>query len=132
MTSVITDRETAICNAVPQVPTAERESVIESSQTVTFPVQSAITERVRAVIADLTPPAVWKEQPASLSKLASYAHKAAWTRRDAGFIRSLGIWWCRLVGLPVTVACRYLEWIAQRPGRAATVAALIVIFWLGR
>ncbi len=132
MTAAITDRETAICNAVPAVSAPEREPAATASQSVTFPVQPAITERVRAVLADFTPPAVWKDAPASLAELATYARAGAWTAQQAGFVRNLGIWWCRLVAIPATVACRYLEWFAQRPGRTLTVIALIALFWLGR
>jgi len=72
----------------------------------------------------VTPPSVLTDPPASVAELASYARWGAWTGRTDGPLRRLGIWWYRLVGLPVTVVGRYIEWIAQRPGRAIPVFVL--------
>jgi hypothetical protein len=71
-----------------------------------------------------TPPSVLSEQPASVAELAAYARWGAWTPRTDGFLRNLGVTWYRLIGLPTTVVCRYVEWIAQRPGRAIPVYLL--------
>lgn len=73
-----------------------------------------------------TPPAVVVDRPASLSELAAYASTGAWTSQR-GFWRVAGIWWFRLVGLPVTVAAYYGAWIAQRPGRALVLAVLYAL-----
>ena len=93
-------------------------------------------ERLLAFLAYFTPPAVLTERPASMPELSAYAHRGDWTKRKAeparkgvpeqkrGPVRTAGIWWHRLVGLPVTVVCRYVEWIAQRPGRAIPVFVL--------
>ncbi|WP_123678926.1 hypothetical protein [Couchioplanes caeruleus] len=72
----------------------------------------------------LTPPSVLAEAPASVAELRRYARWGAWTSSTAGLLRNLGIGWYRLVGLPVTVVCRYVEWIWQRPGRAIPVYLL--------
>lgn len=72
----------------------------------------------------VTPPSVLTESPASVAELAAYAHWGAWTSSTGGPLRRLGIVWHRLVGLPTTVVCRYVEWIAQRPGRAIPVYLL--------
>ena len=72
----------------------------------------------------VTPPSVLTEAPASVAELAAYAHWGAWTSGTDGPLRKLGIVWHRLIGLPVTVVCRYVEWTAQRPGRAIPVYLL--------
>lgn len=77
-----------------------------------------------AVRAYVTPPSVLVERPASVAELSAYAHWGTWTA-EAGVLRNLGIAWYRLAGLPVTVICRYVEWIVQRPGRSLVVFALV-------
>ncbi len=71
-----------------------------------------------------TPPHLFTDRPASIPELSVYARKGAWTARLDGHVRTAGVWFWRLVGLPVTVACRATEWIFQRPGRVAALAAL--------
>ncbi len=71
-----------------------------------------------------TPPQVLTDRPASIPELSVYARKGAWTARLDGGIRATGVWFWYLVGLPATVACRAVEWIFQRPGRLAVLAAL--------
>ncbi|WP_433732562.1 hypothetical protein ACQP2Y_46740 (plasmid) [Actinoplanes sp. CA-051413] len=87
-----------------------------------------LREQIRSGLAGikgyLTPPSVLTQPPASVAELAAYAHWGAWTSRTDGPLRRLGIVWHRLVSLPVTVVCRYVEWIAQRPGRAIPVYLL--------
>lgn len=108
-------------------PLVERGAGGESSQTGTFPVQSApargeqVRSWIRASVEYLTPPAVLTDRPASVAELAAYARHAGWTAQGAGPVRAAGVAWWRLVGLPATVVCRYAEWIAQRPGRAIPV-----------
>lgn len=80
---------------------------------------------LQAAKAYLTPPSVLAEPPPSYTELVNYAHHGAWTRHTNGPVRAAGIWWHRLVSLPITGACRYLEWIAQRPGRAIAVAVVV-------
>ncbi len=71
-----------------------------------------------------TTPSVLSEPAPAVTELAAYARHGAWTPGRFGFVRGCGIAWYRLVGLPVTVVCRYVEWIAQRPGRAIPVFAV--------
>ncbi|MGH3737132.1 MAG: hypothetical protein ACRDT6_16180 [Micromonosporaceae bacterium] len=88
--------------------------------------QTAHTQRDRwwdRQLADLTPPTVWSQPPASLRELSLYARHAAWGPQT-GFVRGCGIWWCRLVGIPVSTFAYYVAWIAQRPSRT-TVALLL-------
>jgi hypothetical protein len=92
---------------------------------------ATLREQVRAWLlatrAYITPPQVWAEPPASMAELAAYARWGGWTE-STGAVRRLGIVWHRLVGLPFTTCCRYVEWIAQRPGRAIPVYALWKLF----
>ena len=68
----------------------------------------------------------WAEAPPSLADLAAYARAGAWTN-PGGFWRGCGTWWLRLIGLPVTVVCRCVEWTVQRPGRLLTVLLIYVV-----
>lgn len=72
------------------------------------------------------PPSLLTEPAPSLMELSAYAHRGPWTKDR---MRTLGVVWFRAVALPVTVTCRYVEWVAQRPGRAVPVLAL---WWLFR
>jgi hypothetical protein len=76
--------------------------------------------------AEFTPPVVVAQPPPSLQDISSYAARGGWTG-EGGFWRRAGIWWMRLVGAPVTTIAYYAAWFAQRPGRAATVAALYAV-----
>lgn len=77
-----------------------------------------------------TPPELFTDRPASIPELSAYARRGTWTRQPYGPIRTAGVWWWRLVGLPQTVRCRLREWVWQRPGRAITVIALIKVLSL--
>jgi hypothetical protein len=70
------------------------------------------------------PPKLLTEPPASVAELSAYAHRAGWTSSAEGTLRRLGVLWFLAVALPWTTGCRYVEWVAQRPGRA--LAALLV------
>lgn len=98
--------------------------------------KSKVTDRdawrrfLAAVAVYVTPPSVLTERPASVAELATYAHRAGWTSQNSGPVRAAGILWHRAVGLPITVVCRYVEWIAQRPGRAVAAFGLWKLFVL--
>ena len=79
------------------------------------------------MIEEIDPPNVLTEQPSSVAKLRAYARGGSWTKSKSGAIRALGVGYWRMVGLPITVVCRYIEWIAQGPGRAITAFGL---WWL--
>lgn len=72
------------------------------------------------------PPALWKQPAPSLDDLSAYAHHGEWTSKK-GPLRALGIGWWRVIGLPITAACRRIEWVAQRPGRFLTVFTVFVL-----
>lgn len=95
--------------------------------------KSEVTERysVRGLLkiaqSEFDPPNVLTETPRSVKALRAYARQGAWTKRADGPLRFLGTAWWYAIGLPVTVACRYVEWTLQRPGRAVTA---YVLWWL--
>lgn len=109
--------------AAPQA-TAEPEnpgiqpSKLHAALTATIASSDWWKRMVKAGLAYYTPPSVLVDRPATVAELAEYAYWAPWTRAQAGTLRTAGIWWYRLVGVPATVTCRYWEWICQRPGRA--------------
>ncbi|MGC9670970.1 hypothetical protein ACNTMW_31035 [Planosporangium sp. 12N6] len=104
----------------------ERETAGEDSSL--HPDATTVRDRtrqaLRAVRAYLTPPSVLTDPPPSWAELAAYARYGAWTSRADGPLRRLGVAWYVAVGLSVTAACRYIEWIFQRPGRAIPVFVL--------
>jgi hypothetical protein len=116
-------------NGEPSAANSRQENGAESLQSPVDSPADEVTLRKRlcaglvALRAYITPPQVWAEPPASMAELAAYARWGAWTT-STGPVRRLGIVWHRLVGLPVTTVCRYVEWIAQRPGRAIPVFLL--------
>ena len=75
------------------------------------------------LVDELTPPEPWRHRPASLAAMARYAARGGWTGPD-GLVRRAGVWWYRLVAVPVTVGCHYTAWLVARPSRTATVAIL--------
>jgi hypothetical protein len=124
----------------PQVSTGESESTFEptlvqengekvsSLQSSLHFDLDTLREQIRSGLGGikgyLTPPSVLTEAPASVAELAAYAHWGAWTKSTGGPLRKLGIVWHRMFSLPATVVCRYVEWLAQRPGRLIPVFAL--------
>lgn len=76
-----------------------------------------------------TPPHPWQHRPASLAAMHRYATRGGWTGPD-GLARAAGVWWYRLVALPVCLCTHYLAWLVARPARALTVAALVLLAWL--
>ncbi|KWX04622.1 hypothetical protein TH66_00235 [Carbonactinospora thermoautotrophica] len=98
--------------------------------------QTALTQRDRWsgllgrlvgwLAGELTPPTVWADPPASLREISRYAHHGAWTT-ETGAWRTAGVWWCRLVAIPVSTLAYYTAWIAQRPSRTVVVTVLYVV-----
>lgn len=81
------------------------------------------------LVRELTPPEPWQHRPASLAAMWRYARRGGWTGPD-GLARVAGVWWYRLVALPVTVVCHYLAWLVARPSRALTAAVVVLVVWL--
>lgn len=57
-----------------------------------------------------------------------YAKSGGWTG-PTGVARQLGVWWYRLVALPVTVVCHYTAWLVARPSRALTATLVGLLVW---
>jgi len=84
---------------------------------------------VARLMAELTPPEPWQHRPASLAAMWRYAARGGWTG-PTGAARRLGVWWFRLVALPVTVVCHYAAWLVARPSRTVTAALVSLLVWL--
>lgn len=70
------------------------------------------------------PPNLLTKPPPTYTALVNYAYRGAWAGKPAGPVREAGIFWHRAASLPVTAVCRYVEWVAQRPGRAIPIYGL--------
>src|SRR5690554_2618393 len=70
------------------------------------------------------PDGPWRQVRASESE-ADLAGKDIRTRLPAS--RVAGIWWFRLVALPICTITHYLAWLVARPSRTATVALLALV-----
>lgn len=75
-----------------------------------------------------TPPSVLTARPESVTELRRYPREGDWLLARIGPLRTLAVAYWRTVGLPITVACRYVEWVAQRPGRALLAYGLWRLF----
>ncbi|WP_066890752.1 hypothetical protein [Carbonactinospora thermoautotrophica] len=108
-------------NAAPRAPARAKDTE-----------QTALTHRDRwsglldRLAGELTPPTVWADRPASLREISRYARHGAWTT-ETGAWRTAGVWWCRLVAIPVSTLAYYTAWIAQRPSRTVVVTVLYVV-----
>lgn len=76
-----------------------------------------------------TPPEPWRHRPASLAAMCRYAARGGWTGPD-GPARRAGVWWYRLVAVPVCLVTHYLAWLVARPSRALTAAVVVLLLWL--
>lgn len=70
------------------------------------------------------PPEIWDTDRPSLAKVAARAKRGGWTKTD-GTVRRAGIAYFRLVYVPTAAACRYLDWIVERPSRLAVALAVL-------
>lgn len=55
--------------------------------------------------------------------MARYARRGGWAGPQ-GAARRAGVWWFRLVAVPVTVLAHYAAWTVARPSRTAAVVVL--------
>ena len=78
---------------------------------------------------ELTPPEPWQHRPASLAAMWRYAARGGWTGPE-GLARQVGIWWYRLVALPVCLITHYTAWLVARPSRTLTAALVALLVWL--
>lgn len=106
-----------------QVDPAEREMTPESPE----PRKSALTlsdigPRVRTYF---TPPSILTDVPESIPAKRRYARAGDWTTSVNGPVRKAGVGYWRLVALPMSAVTGYVQWIADRPGRAL----IIYVIW---
>ncbi|PRX92015.1 hypothetical protein [Allonocardiopsis opalescens] len=87
-----------------------------------------LKDRARGVVATWTPPEIWAESRPSLRDIHTYATKGDWTSAT-GRARTAGVWYGRLVAIPVTAGAYYLAWLAERPSRAIATLVLLVCLW---
>lgn len=131
-----TDSETAFSAPHPEAGGSERDSTriargaresVYQTAPETAPTNDTQRDRRRGgwgrLVDQLTPPEPWSHRPASLAAMARYAARGGWTGPE-GLPRRLGVWWYRLVVVPVTLVCHYTAWIVARPSR--TVVTVVV------
>jgi len=126
-----THGETADRGAVPDLrPAAEgstrtrahpRARVETAPETAPPPVTQR--DRRGRLLDQFMPPEPWTHRPASLRAMARYARRGGWTG-PAGAARRLGVWWFRLVAVPVSIVCHYTAWIVARPSRTVVTVGL--------
>lgn len=75
---------------------------------------------------ELTPPHPWQHRPASLAAMWRYASRGGWTGPE-GLARRAGVWWYRLIALPVCLVTHYTAWLVARPSRAVTAVVVMLI-----
>lgn len=73
-----------------------------------------------------TPPDVWSKDRPALSQVWAYASRGEWTTAEGAF-RKAGQVYAITVAFPVVAAAYITAWVAERPGRLATVLILLVL-----
>lgn len=91
---------------------------------------AAAAQMRERLIAMWTPPRVLTERPASVMEVLAYAESGPQHTRPDGAARNGSKAWALLVAAPITVVAYLLAWVAQRPGRAATVTVGALLVWL--
>lgn len=74
------------------------------------------------------PPEIWTDDRPALAKVAARAKRGEWTKAN-GAVRKAGVAYFRFVYVPTAAACRYVDWMVERPSRlfvALAVLGLIV------
>lgn len=74
-------------------------------------------------------PEIWDEPRPPLKDVVARARHGEWTKAD-GICRKAGVAYACLVAVPVAAACRYVDWVVERPSRlvvALITAGLVVI-----
>lgn len=86
---------------------------------------SDLRQRLRTYF---TLPSILTDAPASIPAKRRYARSGTWTASVDGPVRKAGVGYWRLVALPTSVVTGYVQWIADRPGRALLVYVLWRMF----
>lgn len=61
--------------------------------------------------------------------MGRYARLGGWTG-PSGPARMVGVWWYRLVALPVCLVTHYTAWLVARPSRTITAGLVVLLVWL--
>jgi hypothetical protein len=73
------------------------------------------------------PPDICGDRP-GLRKLSAYARRGAGAPAD-GPLRTIQIWWFRLVCLPITAWTYWKAWALERPLRGTPVLIVQLAWW---
>lgn len=76
----------------------------------------------------IIPPDLLTNPRPAWTEMRDYAHHAPWIFGGHRWMREAGVWYWRLVALPMALVARTVEWVFERPGRALLVGGLI---WWG-
>lgn len=87
--------------------------------------RAGVVDRIRR---ELTPPQPWQHRPASLAAMWRYAARGGWAGPQ-GLARQAGVWWFRLVTLPICLVTHYVAWLVARPSRTLTATVVVLLVW---
>jgi hypothetical protein len=127
---VVTDRNSELRTSEFADPSPERETAPQASESPKSEVTYGDIARraVASTATYFTPPSILTARPESVVELRRYPREGDWLLAKVSPLRTLAVTYWRAIGLPVTVICRYVEWIAQRPGRALLAYVLWRLF----
>lgn len=80
------------------------------------------------ILAHIHLPDIWDDRP-GVTKLTAYARHGAGAP-PGGPLRTIQIWWFRLVCLPITVSAYWKAWALERPLRGTPVLIVQIVWWL--
>lgn len=75
-------------------------------------------------------PSLWSAGPATGPQLLAYGRRGEWCNPDSQILRALGMAWCFVVAIPLSMAAYLAAWALQRPGRGAALALLALVVWI--
>lgn len=92
------------------------------------PPQNAVTigDIFRRIGAEFRHPSFYSEDLPALRHTVAYAKRGGWTT-EKGLPRFLGVVYARFVAIPFKYVLRHLDWVVDRPSRAAAEVALVVL-----
>jgi hypothetical protein len=117
--STLTSDESGMSDCGSAEPTAEPTAVTHGDR---------IRRFAAWLVARIHAPDIWEDRP-GLGKLVAYAHNGAGAPAD-GPLRTLEVWWFRLVCLPITAWAYGKAWALERPFRGWLVLLLQLGWWL--
>jgi hypothetical protein len=76
----------------------------------------------------LLPPNLLTEPRPAWTEMRDYAHHAPYLGGGHRWVREAGVWYWRLVALPMAALARIVEWVFERPTRLILAGGLV---WWG-